>query len=97
MLTSKQRSHLRSMASTMDPIAQCGKNGITENVIQGISDALEAHELIKINVLSNADDSAREVGEELAAAVKAECVSVIGRKVILYRRSSKKNFKHIEY
>ena len=30
MLTSKQRSYLRSLANTMDPIFQLGKNGIEE-------------------------------------------------------------------
>ena len=30
-------------------------------------------------------------------ALFAECVAVIGRKVILYRRSSRKNFEHIQF
>ena len=42
----------------------------------------------------------RECGlnqDELARALRAEVVAVIGRKVILYRRSSRKDFKHIEF
>ena len=34
---------------------------------------------------------------ELAEKLMAECVAVIGRKVILYRRSSRKNFEHIQF
>lgn len=97
MLTSKQRSNLKSIAANLDPIAQCGKGGIGENMIKSLSEALEARELIKVNVLTNAEEDAKTLGADLAAALRAECVAVIGRKVILYRRSSRKDFKHVEF
>ncbi len=96
-MTSKQRSHLKSIAANLDPVSQVGKGGINDNMIKSLSDALEARELIKINVLTNAEEDARSLAEELALALRAECVAVIGRKVILYRRSSRKDFKHIEF
>lgn len=96
-MTSKQRSHLKSIAANLDPVSQVGKGGINDNMIKSLSDALEARELIKINVLTNADEDARSLAAELALALRAECVAVIGRKVILYRRSSRKDFKHIEF
>ena len=95
-MTSKQRSKLKSIAANLDPIAQCGKGGLGENLVKSLSDALEAHELIKVNVLTNAEEDARSLGAEMAQALRAECVAVIGRKVILYRRSSRKDFRHIE-
>ena len=45
----------------------------------------------------NAEEGAKALGQELAAALSAECVAVIGRKVILYRRSSRKDFPHIKF
>ena len=96
-MTSKQRSHLKSIAANLDPVSQVGKGGINDNMIKSLSDALEARELIKINVLTNAEEDARSLAAELALALCAECVAVIGRKVILYRRSSRKDFKHIEF
>ena len=96
-MTSKQRSHLKSIAANLDPFFQLGKGGISENMVKSISDALEARELIKINVLTNAEEDARSLAAELAVTLRAECVAVIGRKVILYRRSSRKDFKHIEF
>ncbi len=96
-MTSKQRSHLKSIAANLDPIFQLGKGGINDNMIKSVSDALEARELIKVNVLTNAEEDARSLAAELAVALRAECVAVIGRKVILYRRSSRKDFKHIEF
>lgn len=96
-MTSKQRSRLKSIAANLDPVSQVGKGGINDNMIKSLSDALEARELIKINVLTNAEEDARSLAAELALALRAECVAVIGRKVILYRRSSRKDFKHIEF
>ena len=51
MITSKQRAYLRSLAQNIDAIFQIGKNGINDNQIKQITDALEARELIKITVL----------------------------------------------
>ena len=85
------------MAANIQPIGQVGKNGVSENMVKSFSDALEARELIKINVLTNAEEDARSLAAELAVTLRAECVAVIGRKVILYRRSSRKDFKHIEF
>lgn len=74
-----------------------GKGGVNENMVKSLSDALEARELIKISVLTNAENEAKETGAALAEALKADCVAVIGRKVILYRRSSRKDFEHVEF
>ena len=89
MLTSKQRAYLRGLASNEPTIMQIGKGGIGENLIKTVSDALEARELIKMSVLENCDWTAREAVDELAKAVGAEVVGVIGRKIILYRESEK--------
>ncbi|MBR2387481.1 MAG: ribosome assembly RNA-binding protein YhbY [Clostridia bacterium] len=94
MLTSKQRAYLRSLASTEPTIMQIGKGGIGENLIKTVSDALEARELIKMAVLENSGEEAREVAEALAEATSAEVVGVVGKKIILYRESEKK--KRIE-
>ena len=89
MLTSKQRSTLRAMASTYDTIMQVGKGGVNENMVKTVSDALEARELIKLRVLENSGYTPREAAEELAAATGAEVVTVIGTKFVLYRESEK--------
>jgi RNA-binding protein len=94
MLTSKQRAYLRGLATNEPTIMQIGKGGISENLIKAVSDALEARELIKLSVLENCDYTVREAADELALAVRADVVGVIGRKIILYRESV--NHKKIE-
>lgn len=97
MFTSKQRSTLRSLAQTIDPIGQIGKGGVSENMIESFSQALESRELIKITVLNNSDEEAKYVAQDLASALNAEVVCTIGHKVVLYRKSNKKGIKHIEF
>ena len=97
MFTSKQRAHLKSLASTMKPIAQFGKEGIGENLVKSLSDALEARELIKINLLPASGEDSENLTDNLAELLHAQVVAVIGRKAILYRRSSRKDFAHIEF
>ena len=95
VLTSGQRAKLRSLASTMSPVTQIGKGGITDNLITTVSDALEARELIKLSVLETSEYTPREAAETLAEAVNAAVVGVIGRKLVLYRRSLNGK-RHIE-
>ncbi len=95
MLTSKQRAFLRSEASKSDAIFQIGKGGLTPQIIKTIDDALEARELIKISVLDNSDADPRESAEEIAVKTCSEVVSVIGRKIILFRKSTKKEKRKI--
>ena len=94
MLTSKQRAYLRGLASKEDTIMQIGKNGISENLIKTISDALEARELIKLRVLENSEESPRSAAELIAEATGSDVVTVIGTKFVLYRESE--NNKRIE-
>ncbi|MCD8200928.1 MAG: YhbY family RNA-binding protein [Clostridia bacterium] len=97
MLTSKQRSNLIGLSQTISPIGQVGREGVGDNMIKSFSDCLEARELIKVSVLDGCEEAPRAVGEELAEKLRAELVIVIGRKVVLFRRSHKKGIKHIEY
>ena len=92
-LTSKQRAQLRGLANSIDTIVQVGKDGIGDNLIKQVNDALEARELIKGRVLANSMFTPREAAEELAQAARAEVVQVIGTKFVLYRKSHRKDLK----
>ena len=95
-ITSKQRSKLKSIAANLSPITQIGKGGITDNLLKTLSDALEAKELIKVNILETAEDSPRDIADNVAELLDAVPVAVIGRKAIFYRYSSRQNFAHLE-
>ncbi len=89
MLTSKQRSILRSKANTMEPVCFIGKGEIDEAVIKSVLDCITARELVKVKVLENSMYNAREASDILCEATGAEPVQVIGSKCVLYLQKKK--------
>ncbi|MDF2655781.1 MAG: yhbY [Bacillota bacterium] len=94
MITSKQRSFLRSMAHELEPTVYIGKAGLTENIVKEMSIGLEHRELVKVKLQEGCDLSPKETANELADLLKAEFVQAIGRKFTLYKQS--KDHKKIE-
>ena len=90
MITSKQRAYLRGLAQKLEPIFQIGKNGINENQLEQISNALEARELIKINLLNSTPNDKHSIANEIASKTNSDVVQIIGNKITLYRRSFEK-------
>ncbi len=87
-MTTKQRAKLRAMCNTMEPVLHIGKDGINDNLIKQCWDALEARELIKVQVLNTAPfESTREACDELCQRVHAEGVQVIGNRFCIYRQA----------
>ena len=90
MINSKQRSYLRSLANTMTPIFQVGKNGIEQNLLNQIDDVLEVRELIKISVRNNSGLGMREVSDVICEALHCDGVQIIDKRLVLYRKSNEK-------
>ena len=84
-MTSKQRSYLKGLAMTIDPIFQVGKNSITPEYTEAIREAFNTKELIKIAVLKNCLDDPHEIAQILADRTGSEVVQVIGKKIVLYK------------
>ena len=87
MLTTKQKVKLRSLAMDLRPIFQVGKEGLSDNLIQGLNDALEARELIKISVLKTVSAPLKQVAYDLVSATNSELIQIIGRQIVLYKQS----------
>lgn len=93
-ITSKERAQLRSMANDYETIFQIGKDGISDETVRQVGNALEARELIKLRVLDNCPFTSREASEIIAERTNSASVSVVGSRFVLYR-PSKKNRKII--
>lgn len=86
---SKQRAYLRSLAANTDTYFQVGKGGVSGTMTASISDALEAHELVKIKMLETCMDEKDAVAQAIADATDSEVVCIIGNRIVLYRESEK--------
>ncbi|OON97166.1 MAG: RNA-binding protein [Epulopiscium sp. Nele67-Bin005] len=86
-MTSKQRSYLKSMAQTLEPTFQIGKNGVTPELVTAISESLEKRELLKVSVLNNCDLNPKDIMEMLSARTQSVPVQVIGKKLVIFKPS----------
>ena len=94
-MTSKQRAYLKSLALSMYPIFQVGKISVTTENVEAIRQAIDKRELIKISVLQNCEDDAREIAVCIAERTRSQVVQVIGKKIVLYKEG-KDDKKKIE-
>ena len=85
MLSNPQKSQLRTLANSLRPLGQIGKDGLNDNLLSFLDDALDSHELIKIRLLKNCPLSANEVAIEVTRILHSELVQIIGRILVFYR------------
>ena len=94
MIDKKTRIKLRSIASTIKSTIWIGKDGITPNLLKQLEEELFNHELIKITVQESISLTEDDI-TEMAVKLGSEVVTTIGRKIVLYKHSEKKNIKHV--
>lgn len=94
-LNKQQQKYLRKEGMELSPIFQIGKNGLSEEQIKSISEALETRELIKISLLQNTDETPKEVAEVIAEQTQANVIQVIGKTVVLFKKSSYEDNRRI--
>lgn len=93
-MTSKERAELRAKANPLEPIFQIGKEGISDNLISQLDDALDARELLKVRIhLETAPKAPKEFAQELGNALGAEVIQVIGGVIVLYRKIDKEKIE----
>ena len=96
MLKGKQKRQLRALAHHLTPIFQVGKSVVNSEMVQGIRDALEKRELLKVSILQNCEEDKGEVAKVLSERTSSELVQVIGHTIVLYKQSSKEKYRKIE-
>lgn len=94
-MNNKQKKLLRKEAHHLNPVANIGKNGLSEEFMVQIDEVLEKRELIKVHLLQNTDEEADQAANEIAEAVDAFVVQIIGRVITLYRPSSEEKYQKI--
>ncbi len=88
MLTSKQKSYLKSLAHPLKPVFQIGKEGITTNMKYDIVRHLAKNELMKVSILQNSSVTFSEA-TEIFEDVNVNVVQTIGKTMVLYKKSNK--------
>ena len=85
MIDKKTRIKLRSLAMTIKPSVWVGKDGFTENVLKQINEELFNHELVKLTLQDSVEVPTEFELSEIATKLNADVVTVIGKKIVLYK------------
>ena len=87
MITKEQKKQLKALIVNDKTKYQVGKSEITDSLITMLDKALEARELIRVEVLKSAVTPVMELTLDLSSRLHADVVSVVGRVIILFRRN----------
>ncbi|KXB46120.1 RNA-binding protein, YhbY family [Tissierellia bacterium KA00581] len=90
MINAKQRAFLKSISHSIEPIMNIGKFGVNDETIRQLDLALEKREIVKIKILNNNLDDHDEIIDFVLRKSRAEFVSHIGNKFVIYRQKRKK-------
>jgi RNA-binding protein len=86
-LSSKERAALRAEAHHLTASVHVGQHGVTDSVRQSVDDDLRTHELVKIQFTRNAAVDVKDAANDLARALAADVVQIIGKTATLYREN----------
>ena len=76
---------MRGLGHALEPVVHVGKDGVTDAVTTALSEALAAHELVKVKLGPNTPDERHTAADELAARTGSELVQVLGKVILVYR------------
>ncbi|KRM57401.1 ribosome assembly RNA-binding protein YhbY [Secundilactobacillus malefermentans] len=94
-LRGKQKRYLRAQANNLRPLFSVGKNGLTQSWIDQLAGGLEKRELIKINLLQNADATTAEAKSYIEENSNIQVVQVIGRVLVLYLPAKEEEYQKL--
>ncbi|EEU31143.1 RNA-binding protein, YhbY family [Limosilactobacillus coleohominis 101-4-CHN] len=94
-LRGKQKRYLRAQANHFQAIFSVGKNGLTPEWLAQLDGALNRRELIKVNILQNADVTTDEVRDYIESHSDIDVVQVIGRVLVLFKESDQPEFRNV--
>lgn len=94
-LRGKQKRYLRAQANHFQPIFSVGKNGLTPEWLAQLDGALNRRELIKVNILQNAEVTTDEVKKFIEDQSDIQVVQVIGHVLVLFKESDKPELRNV--
>jgi len=94
-LTPQQRKILKALAHDLQPMVLVGKRGMSDELVRSVSEALEAHELVKVK-FNEFKDEKRAMLDEIARRTNADVVGIIGHIGTLYKWQAEDEKRQIE-
>lgn len=95
-LNNAQKRQLKALGNPLKAVVSIGKDGIKEDLIMNLNQALKAHELVKVHLLKNTPITTNEAAIILSSESNSAIVSHVGRSILLYKPSEKQLIKLVK-
>lgn len=89
-LSSAERRRLKARAHALAPVAQVGRQGVSDSFLAELDRALESHELVKVRLRGERDERAAQL-DGVMSRLSCVVVGTIGSIAILYRPGAAEN------
>ncbi|WP_022819993.1 ribosome assembly RNA-binding protein YhbY [Fusobacterium russii] len=96
-MNSKKRAFLKKKAHDLEPIVRIGKEGLNENLIKSVLEAIDSRELIKVKILQNCEEDKNLIYSKLMDNKEFELVGMIGRTIIIFKENKEKPIISLEW
>ncbi len=88
-MEAKNRAYLRGLGAKIKSSLNLGKGEVDESFVKAFSNALRAHELVKIRVLQNSDEEISSLSSALAERCECEIVAITGKTALFFKQNEK--------
>jgi RNA-binding protein len=85
-ISGSQRRYLKSLAHHLKPVVHVGKSGVTDPLINSVTEALGTHELVKVKFTDLKDQKA-QLAALISTRTESHLVAILGNTSILYRQN----------
>jgi RNA-binding protein len=86
-LSNTQIRYLKGLSHELNAVVMIGDKGLTTAVMDEIKIALEAHELIKINIRADDREQKNLIIEKIIQKTQSSKVQTIGGKLVIFKSS----------
>ena len=83
-LTNPELRKLKARAQRLEPMFKVGKAGLSDGFVNGLSNALSSHELIKVKFAEFKEDK-HELAPELAEKTSSHLIMRVGNVAVYFR------------
>ena len=87
-LPNPELRRLKAAAQRLRPAFKVGKAGLSPQFIQGIDEALQHHELLKVK-FDEFKEAKKELAPQLAEKTSSHLIMQVGNVIVLHRKSAK--------
>jgi RNA-binding protein len=84
-MTTPTTRELKARAQKLNPVIRIGRDGLSENLVAAMDQALNNHGLVKAR-FTECKDQRRELSSELAERTSSRLVLLVGHTATFYRQ-----------